>query len=211
MKIKLNRETIARTILMILGNVFLALGIAIFKYSGMGNDPFSAMVMALSDVVGIAYANFLLMLNIVLFIVEFITGRKYIGLGTFFNAILIGYIVTFFYNIFISVFGEADGLILRIIIVVVGVIVVSFGVSLYQTSDQGVAPYDYLALGMTDKWSKIPYFWHRIACDGTCAFVAFLSGGIVGLGTLVSALGLGPVVNFFDVKVSRKLIAKFTN
>ena len=35
--------------------------------------------------------------------------------------------------------------------------------------------------------------------------------GIVGLGTLVSALGLGPVVNFFDVKVSRKLIAKFTN
>ena len=40
-------------IVMLIGNVILGLGIAIFKLSGLGNDPFSGMVMALSDRTGI--------------------------------------------------------------------------------------------------------------------------------------------------------------
>ena len=34
-------------VVMLLGNIILGLGIAIFKLSGLGNDPFSGMVMAL--------------------------------------------------------------------------------------------------------------------------------------------------------------------
>jgi len=40
-------------IVMCIGNIILGLGIAIFKFSGLGNDPFSGMVMALSDRAGI--------------------------------------------------------------------------------------------------------------------------------------------------------------
>ena len=48
-----------RMTVMVVGNIFLGLGVAIFKLSGLGNDPNSGMVMALSDCAGIAYANFL--------------------------------------------------------------------------------------------------------------------------------------------------------
>lgn len=52
-----------RLIIMVIGNVFLGMGISIFKLSGMGNDPFSGMVMALAECVGITYANFLILLS----------------------------------------------------------------------------------------------------------------------------------------------------
>ena len=50
-------------VVMLIGNIILGLGIAIFKLSGLGNDPFSGMVMALAECVGIEYARFLILLN----------------------------------------------------------------------------------------------------------------------------------------------------
>ena len=35
-------------VVMLIGNIILGLGIAIFKLSGLGNDPFSGMAMALA-------------------------------------------------------------------------------------------------------------------------------------------------------------------
>ena len=52
-------------LIMLVGNIVLGLGIAIFKLSGLGNDPFSGMVMALAEVTGIEYAVFLIILNII--------------------------------------------------------------------------------------------------------------------------------------------------
>ena len=193
---------------MCIGNIILGLGIAIFKFSGLGNDPFSGMVMALSDRAGIEYAVFLIMINTIVFIVEFILGRKLIGLGTFVNALLLGYVVTFFYNLIVSAAGEPGQLLQRILIVCIGVIVTSFGVSMYQLPKQGVAPYDSMSLIMTERLKKIPYFWNRVVTDAFCALMCWLAGGIVGLGTLVSAFGLGPFVQFFDTHFTSKLLEK---
>lgn len=195
-------------IVMCIGNIILGLGIAIFKFSGLGNDPFSGMVMALSDRAGIEYAVFPIMINTIVFIVEFILGRKLIGLGTFVNALLLGYVVTFFYNLIVSAAGEPGQLLQRILIVCIGVIVTSFGVSMYQLPKQGVAPYDSMSLIMTERLKKIPYFWNRVVTDAFCALMCWLAGGIVGLGTLVSAFGLGPFVQFFDTHFTSKLLEK---
>ncbi|MNM37766.1 hypothetical protein D3C81_485100 [compost metagenome] len=197
-----------RLFIMVIGNVFLGMGISIFKLSGMGNDPFSGMVMALAERIGMTYANFLILLNLALFVIEFITGRKFIGAGTFVNAILLGYIATFFHSTWLSLFGEPQLIWQRVVIVAIGVVVCSFGVSLYQTSDVGVAPYDSLSLIMRDNFPKVSYFWHRMFTDALCALICFLAGGIIGLGTLVSALGLGPIIHFFDVNFTEKLLAK---
>ena len=187
-------------IVMCIGNIILGLG--------LGNDPFSGMVMALSDRAGIEYAVFLIMINTIVFIVEFILGRKLIGLGTFVNALLLGYVVTFFYNLIVSAAGEPGQLLQRILIVCIGVIVTSFGVSMYQLPKQGVAPYDSMSLIMTERLKKIPYFWNRVVTDAFCALMCWLAGGIVGLGTLVSAFGLGPFVQFFDTHFTSKLLEK---
>ncbi|MEJ8304979.1 hypothetical protein [Saccharibacillus sacchari] len=197
-----------RLILMLIGNVFLGMGISIFKLSGLGNDPFSGMVMALADTSGIAYARFLILLNLILFVVQLIWGRRFIGAGTLVNAVLLGYFVTFFYDIWIGLAVEPQLLWQRVVTVAIGVVVCSFGVSLYQTSNVGIAPYDALSLMMKDALPRVSYFWHRMFTDACCALVCFLFGGIIGLGTLVCMFGLGPIIHFFNVYVSEKLLGK---
>lgn len=194
-----------RFVVMVIGNVFLGMGISIFKFAGLGNDPYSGMVMGLSDVLGMPYANFLILINIFVFLLELTFGREYIGAGTIVNAIFLGYITTFFYELWLHFFALPTVLFTKIMVMLVGTIVTGFGVSMYQTPNAGVSPYDSLSVIMAKRIPKISYFWHRIFTDAVCAFVCFLSGGIVGLGTLVSALGLGPVIDFFNIHFTRKL------
>lgn len=197
-----------RFVSMIFGNVFLGMGISIFKFAGLGNDPFSGMVMALSDNAGMSYAHFLMILNVFIFMLEFIFGKEFIGAGTIFNAIFLGYITTFCYEFWLHFFALPGILIVQILIMLIGTVVTGLGLSLYQTPNVGISPYDSLSVIMAKRIPKISYFWHRIFTDAICALVCFLAGGIVGLGTLVSALGLGPVINFFNVHFTRKLFGK---
>ena len=88
-----------RILIMLLGNVFLGMGVSIFKFAGLGNDAYNAMMMALSDVVGIPYARFFAIFSVGLFVIELIAGRHFIGLGIIINTLFLGYIDTFFVTI----------------------------------------------------------------------------------------------------------------
>jgi len=194
-----------RFIIMVLGNVFAGMGIAIFKLSGLGNDPYSGMNMALSDVLHIYYPVFQVMINVVFFIVELIFGRHFIGIGTIVNAVFLGYFVSFFYWLFHMVY-EPHAFVARLITLAVGIVICSFGLSMYQTSDVGISPYDSFALILDKRLPKIPYFWCRMFCDGCCALTCFLAGGIIGIGTLATTFGFGPVIHFFNKNVSEKML-----
>lgn len=197
-----------RLLVMVAGNIFLGMGISIFKFAGLGNDPYSGMVMALADMMGMQYANLLLIINLLIFILEFAFGRSFVGAGTLVNALFLGYTTTFFYSLWTYFFALPKSLLMQIPIMLVGTVVTGFGVSMYQTPNVGVSPYDSLSLILTKRLPKISYFWNRIFTDAICALICFLAGGIVGLGTLVSALGLGPVIDFFNVNFTRKLFGK---
>lgn len=194
-----------RIIVMIIGNIFLGMGISVFKFAGLGNDPYSGMTMSLADITGITYANLQIIVNVFIFILEITFGREFIGIGTLLNACFLGYIVTFFYEIWIKIFLLPETLIVQIGIMLVGTVITGFGISMYQTPNTGVSPYDSLSVIMAKRFPRISYFWHRIITDSICALICFFTGGIVGLGTLVSALGFGPVISFFDVHFTRKL------
>ena len=197
-----------RILVMLVGNIFLGMGISIFKFSGMGNDPFSGMVMALSDCVRMEYANFLVIVNLFIFVIELLLGREFVGVGTVVNAFLLGYVVTFFYNILLSWFQTPEKFMVKVAIVLIGMVIASFGISLYQTPNVGTAPYDSLSIMANKHFPKIPYFWCRIVTDGICTLICFFAGGIIGLGTVVTAFGFWPVIEFFNVHFTRKLFKK---
>lgn len=190
---------------MIIGNIFLGMGISIFKFAGLGNDPYSGMMMGLSDLTGITYAPFQVMANFLIFLLEIAFGRELIGIGTIINACFLGYIVTFFYEVWVHLFTLPEALAVQILSMLIGTVIIGFGISMYQVPNAGVSPYDSLSVILAKRMPKIGYFWCRIFTDAICAIICFLSGGIIGLGTLVSAFGLGPGINFFNKHFTRKL------
>lgn len=194
---------VRRAAVMVLGILIMGLGVALFKLSFMGNDPNSAMVMAAADRLGVDFSVALIVENSLVFIVELLLGRKYIGLGTFVNWFGVGPLTTLYLGLIQSRWQVPQTIPARLLMTA-GVLVLSLSASLYQTANLGIAPYDALSVVMKDRL-PLPYFWCRILTDSVCAAAAFLLGGIVGLGTLVCALGLGPFIAFFNRRVSQKL------
>ena len=151
------KPTTRRIVGMMVGIVIIGLGIALFKQSHLGNDSISALNMRLAELLGISLGVQNVATNILFFALEFWFGRKYIGLGTFVNGICIGYIVTAFYDPIHAHFGDAPSLAVQLAWVIAAVLVTALGASLYQTADLGIAPYDYLSLGLRD-YTPCPYF-----------------------------------------------------
>ena len=202
----MNKENRGRRITgMVAGNVILALGIAVFRFSLTGNDAYTAMNIAISNKIGWQLGNWQLLVNLVLLAVEFLAGKQYIGWGTLVNGGLLGYMVTFFYNMLTAAFSLPQTFSVKIVIMLAAVVVTCYGSSLYQASNEGIAPYDYAAIGLRDHL-HLPYFGCRVFTDAMCALVAWLSGGLIGIGTLVCTFLLGPLVSLFTRLVNAKLL-----
>ena len=199
------KYSVKRIVFCFLGVVIIGLGCALFKQSQCGNDAFTALNIAVSDKTGISLGTVTVLMNCFYLIFPLIWGRKYINIGTVLNGVLLGYIVDFFFRLINGIFSDPSSLVIRLLWLVPAVIVISLGISLYQTADLGVGPYDYLALGLRDHL-HFPYFACRIFTDSLCALIAWLLGGLIGIGTLLCALCLGPFTQFFDRTVSQKLM-----
>ena len=104
---KTERPTVRRVLGMVIGIVIISLGIAIFKQSHLGNDSITALNIRLSELLGISLGVQNICTNLLFLVVEFIWGRKYIGLGTLVNGLGCGFIITFFYDIIAGWFGPA--------------------------------------------------------------------------------------------------------
>ena len=198
----LTKERTTRILMVIIGNIFIGLGVGLFKLSALGNDPFDGMNMAMADFFHIYYPVLQIIVNVFFFIFQIWLGRHLIGFGTIVNAFFLGYIAAFFY----SLIPAPSAFIARLLIMLVGVLVIALGLSLYQSADMGVAPYDALSMIMAERQKKVPYFWCRVITDAFCAIVCYVFGGIIGIGTVFSAFGFGPFIQFFNTHVSQKLV-----
>ena len=66
--------------------------------------------------------------------------------------------------------------------------------------------YDAVALTISEKKKRIPFHWCRIACDLICVLIGFHFGAAVGLGTIVTAFFMGPLIDLFRRTVAEPML-----
>ena len=206
MRITFEKGGMARRIaVMLLGILVMGVGVGLFKVSLMGNDPSTALVIAIGDRINVDFSLVLIVMNCLYFLVELIFDRALIGVGTFVNWFLVGPIASVFEKAIAAAFGAPAAFPVKLAVMAVGVLILSFSCALYQTANVGIAPYDALSIVLS-KHVKPKYFWCRICTDSLCVIIAFSLGGLIGLGTLVCALGLGPFIAFFTKHAAEKMV-----
>ncbi|MBQ0065151.1 MAG: hypothetical protein KBT48_05260 [Firmicutes bacterium] len=202
----------------LIGNIILAIGIATCRISQMGIDPFTSMNTGVSNHLPIALGTYQASFNIVLFIVLVLLSRKnlkYLNIGAIINMFLLGYFVQFFNSVYCSIFGQASpddialGLPMSIVALVIGVLLLTLGCSLYITADLGTASYDALSIYMADVL-PIKYSFCRIITDTACVAIALISGGPLGVATIVLMFGTGPFISFWNENVSKPIVKMFS-
>lgn len=194
------KENHRRIIMTIFGVLIAGFSAGMFNFSNFGMDAFLVFSHGIWKHTPIGFGTFYTILNLIMLVFIFILDRHKIGLGTVINIFLLGYVVEFsslFFNTLISEPTVA----VRVIFLIVGIIMLCFGSSLYYTADLGVSTYDAVALILSDR--KVARFQYcKMAADLICTSIGFILGATVGIGTLTAAFFMGPIISFFNNLVS---------
>ncbi|AIG64962.1 hypothetical protein WS08_0023 [Weissella tructae] len=187
---------VKKVIFVILGLGLLALGAAILSASGVGVDPYTAMNLGIGQVTGLGLGTAQLLVNVVLFVFVILNRPSVIGLGTAINIVFVGYAVQFFsgilnngpLNLQANYFVMALGL-------VVGILVYALGITMYVDAGLGQAPYEAVALILSDKLGTT-YSMVRTTQDVLVLALALVCAGFtyVGIGTIICAVGTGSLI-----------------
>jgi len=205
-----------RIAMSLFGVIICAISVGIFKIAALGVDPFQSFMAGLDALVPISFGTLYVITNVVLLLFALIFDRHYIGIATFINLFLLGYITQFTYELLQKVIVNPS-IVVRIICLVVGVVIICFGSAFYMTADLGVSTYDAIALIICNTWKKGKFQYVRIITDIICVLLGIglflLAGGtigmiptIAGIGTIVTAFFMGPLIEFFNVKIARPIL-----
>ena len=203
----------ARRIAMSLAGVLVtSISIGAFKFASFGVDPFQSFMSGIDTLIPIDFGTLYVIVNAVLLIFALVFDRHYIGIATFINLFLLGYVVDFSQTV-IEVLFPAPTLLMRVVLFLFGFVFLCFGSSLYITADMGVSTYDAIALICVHRWKLGKFRIIRIATDFLCILFGIgmylLAGGIanelpsfLGIGTILTAFCMGPLIDLFNRSVA---------
>ncbi len=194
-----------RMAIMFMSILLMGFAVSVFSYSGMGVDPFTALNMSVSAKLGMSFGFYQMCVNGVVLILVALTAQKLINIGTIVNMVGVGYVCEFFTSIYNQFLPQENSFGVRLVLMASGVFLLSLSASLYFNCNLGVSPYDALGFVMEDK-TKLKYRWCRVATDLVCTAIAFVLGGPIGIGTVVTAFFMGPVISFCDNSISKKVL-----
>ncbi len=207
-----------RIFMSLFGVIICAISVGIFKIAALGVDPFQSLMSGLDKLIPISFGTLYVIVNLILLTFSIIVDRHNIGIATFINLFLLGYITEFTYNFLQTVFVDPS-MAVRVLCLIVGIVIICFGSAFYMTADLGVSTYDAVAIVLANKWKVAKFKYCRIGTDLICVIagcVIFLIGGgtigeiptIAGVGTIITAFFMGPLIELFNDKIARPFLNK---
>ena len=213
------REWIVRIALLFIGVSIAHFGVTLFLLSDLGSDSFNVFVQgtfrAISGATGWAFLTHgrtHIFLCAVIILVLLFVARSYIKIGTFICMVIGGPIIDIFTALLSPLFRTMPPLPVRIGMVVIGCVILAFGMTIVINSDAGTGPNDLVAVVLADKLKK-KFSIVRIVTDICFVLVGWLLGGVVGIGTLVCMFLVGLVAGVFlpvNARLVKAVLAKFT-
>lgn len=209
-----------RILMSLCGVIICAVSVGIFKIAALGVDPFQSLMSGLDKMIPISFGTLYVIVNLLLLTFSLVVDRHNIGIATFINLFLLGYITEFTYE-FLQTVIVTPSMPVRLLCLLVGIVIICFGSALYMTADLGVSTYDAVAIVLSGKWKLAKFQYCRIGTDLVCVVtgvVLFLFAGgtfgqiptIAGIGTIITAFFMGPLIELFNVKIARPMLKEKT-
>jgi uncharacterized membrane protein YczE len=173
---------------LIAGLLLFGIGIAFMAEAGMGLGPWEVFHQGIAMQLGVQLGTVSIVLGIPILLAWYPLGERP-GVGTVLNIVLIGTATNVALGVLPTVVGQPQ----QLLVMLLGVVTIAAGSGLYLASDLGPGPRDGLMTGLHFRFG-----WSirraRTAVELTVLVLGFLAGGTIGLGTVVFALGIGPLV-----------------
>ena len=199
-----------------LGVVICGVSVGMFKHAALGVDPFQALMSGLDAVIPIRFGTLYVLVNLLLLLFALVFDRHKIGLATLINLFLLGYIAEFSQKCVFALLPDPS-LPVRFVLLGAAIVIMCMASAFYFTADLGVSTYDALSLIWSERQKKLPFFACRVISDLVCVGLGVLLCRLagftpveitreVGIGTVVTAFFMGPLIEFFNRTVARPFL-----
>ncbi|MEN0583500.1 MULTISPECIES: YczE/YyaS/YitT family protein [Kosakonia] len=191
-----------RLIQLYTGLVLYGVSTAMFVRADLGADPWNVFHLGIMKLLSLDIGTVMIVTG-ALVLLLWIPLRQRPGLGTISNVIVLGLAA----DAALSLMPVLNSLVARGTLLVCAVVVNAIATGMYIGAGFGAGPRDGLMTGIHARtgWSVRTI---RTAIEVSVLFIGWLLGGTVGVGTVVYALAIGPLIQlclpWFRQKPTRK-------
>ena len=143
----------------------------------------------------ISYGQASRLYNVVLIIIALIFARKYFGLGTIISALITGYAIDFTFNL-LSATNINTNFIIALLVFLIGQTIYALALSILISCKLGMNSLDSIIYKLMEH-IKIDYKIIRFVADLILTLIGYFLGGVVGIGTVISIMSTGWMIDTF--------------
>jgi len=170
------------------GLTLFGLGEGLLIVSFTGASPYSVLAQGISLHTNLSVGMCTFLISVVVLIL-WIPLKQKPGMATILNALIIAIVI----DLCIKYVPTPSNYYNQLILAVFSVVTVGIGGGIYLVANLGAGPRDGLMIGLQKK-TNLPIALVRATLEITVVSVGWYLGGIVGVGTLLFAFGIGPCV-----------------
>ena len=183
------KKTLAGRVLQaVIGLFTYAMGVYLTLQANIGLGPWEVLAMGIAGKLGLIFGNATLMVSAVILTMDVLMKER-IGIGTVLNTIICSKAVDLYG--WMELVPKQENLAASIAVMVAGMFTVAVGQLIYISSGLGCGPRDSFVVGVGKRLSKWPIGLVQNGVLMVALIIGWLLGGPVGLGTLLSVVGLG--------------------
>lgn len=185
----------------VLGMLTLSFGITMLILSNLGVGAWDALFVGLSNIFGMTVGTWIFLVGIVLIIINKFLLQSKFDYSAVITIFLIGLFIDFW---LLVVF---DGVMItemtaRIGLLGLGILGMGAGIGMYLQLDFARNPIDNLMMAVHYR-TGLSLAVSKSGLEILIMIIAFLIGGPIGIGTVIVAFGIGPLVQFFFKRTAK--------
>ena len=180
---------VQRAVRLVVGLTLFGFSLALLLKAGLGLDPWNVFHQGVALHTGMTIGQATVVTSVVVLLLAWLALRVQPGLGTIANALIVGPVL----DLGVAWIPEAPDRAWQVAFLVVAIVGTAVASGLYIGAGWGPGSRDGLMSGIAAL--GVPVFAARAGIEITVLCVGWALGGVVGLGTALFAIAIGPLVH----------------
>ncbi|KHF41314.1 YczE/YyaS/YitT family protein [Halalkalibacter okhensis] len=187
----------------IFGLMIVSFGVTLTILAGLGAGAWDALNVGLSHMTPFSVGNWVIFVGIILIIINSLLTKSKPVFVSLITILILGYFIDFWLLI---VFPDTlvNGFFYQMATLLVGVVVLACGASMYMQAKFALIPIDGLMFALRDVLG-VKIMVAKTISEVTALAAAFFVGGPIGIGTLIVTFAIGPLIQWFYPRFEKRL------
>lgn len=191
----MNKNKVLRYFGVLFGLVFLSIGASFFITANIGSEAITVFLQGIMVLTNSNFAIAIIIANLFPVAALFVIRRNdLLSFGSF-AIILIGPLIDLWLASGLLI--TPTNILIQILFSIIGILSSGLGIALYIHANVGMSPFEALVVAISQKFKNVRFFIVKIMFDMLFLIVGFGLGGVVGIGTVISVLAFGPIINAY--------------